>query len=289
MNTTAGFGRTGNYVAAMFRAARLAYACRMALELPEVDERGDNVFDLDAQKRFIDFTSASGPAWNSPMCQTHAEGNPRRFYHLPETPDSSFVSNSDIALCLKHYLGACDALFCKGEEHGDALVIHLRQGDVYRQVPPPPRRYGQPSASYYLSIIAFVQPQQILFVSEAKNPGPIMTLFQLLKTFNYTVPEIKFQSTSFREDLRTLMCARRLVESRSSLMHLVRWGSAEETFSTECFQPIFSGRKAFAVSVDVAFGKKYFNNHTNTAEEWVDMLLSGSSSPIECLQDPTLS
>ena len=75
-----GFGRTGNSVATMMKAMKLAYACKSMLELPSIDDNGS--FDFQDEFRLIDFSPRQGEASSHPNCESDHQGDSIFFGNL---------------------------------------------------------------------------------------------------------------------------------------------------------------------------------------------------------------
>lgn len=299
-STTHGYGRTGNYIISMRNALNLAYLCKAVLELPALDDEG-NAFDFSSH-RFFDFRSLKkGDALQAPECRNTEEnalyfwflqfgthhrqlGSPqiRRLPAIDEVPASTEINR-----CLREYLGICNSeKYCHGLKdvtNEQTIVVHLRHGDLYpanftsKDVSP---EYGQPPLSFYLSIFDFVKPKRIIIVAEPSHEGPVWKALHVLQEHNALRYEIEFRSGPFREDLRFMLCAETFVESRSSLMSLVRLGFASRIFTAgECYKSTFA--KIYSCGVSEEY-KQYYERHTNGASEWVDALLQGSQVPHRC-------
>jgi len=160
------------------------------------------------------------------------------------------------------------------------LVVHLRQGGIYK--PKYSGRvqgwYQQPFLAYYYSIINFTNPEKVIIVGEDLNHGPIWDAFEDLHSFGMTKFAIEFQSSTLTEDLLTMLCARNLAESKSTMMHILRLGFAVQRFTPDAGCPgAFLSKAQQVYFVDP--GKFGSGRHTNSAEEWVAMLLHGKAFP----------
>ena len=138
---------------------------------------------------------------------------------------------------------------------------------------------------YYYSIINFTNPSKVIFVGENFNHGPVWKAFERLQFFGMTKFDIRFQSSSFREDLVTMLCARTMVESMSSLMTVTRLGFATRRFSMCCENHFPEAQQVYRVEP----GKYNGGRHDNSADEWVAMLFHGNSPvPRLCTTNQTL-
>ena len=115
-------------------------------------------------------------------------------------------------------------------------------------------------------------------VGEDVNHGPIWDAFEDLQSFGMTKFAIDFQSSNLTEDLLTMLCARNLAESKSTMMHILRLGFAVQRFTPDAGCPgAFLSKAQQVYFVDP--GKFGGGHHTNSAEEWVAMLLHGKAFP----------
>jgi len=302
--TTQGYGRTGNYVIAMRNALNLAYLCKAVLELPAFDHQG-NAFSFSSQ-RFFDFRSVKeGSPLQAPECAntekdtfyywflqfgTHhrVQGSP----HIRRLPAMDAQASTMTNRCLQQYLGICsEEEYCRGlrEDVADeqTVVVHVRHGDIYpsnfssKHVLP---EYGQPPLSFYLSIFDFVRPKRVIIVGEPSFEGPVWKALQVLQKHKALRYHVEFRSEQFRDDFRLMICAKTFVESRSTLMSVVRLGFASRIFtSEECHRPVASAplRKIYSCDASDDY-KKYYLQHENSAAEWVDALLQSSQVPRAC-------
>ncbi len=126
---------------------------------------------------------------------------------------------------------------------------------------------------------------KVIFVGENFNHGPVWKAFERLQSFGMTKFDIRFQSSRFREDLVTILCARTMVESMSSLMTVTRLGFATRRFSMCCENHFPEAQQVYRVEP----GKYNGGRHDNSADEWVAMLFHGNSPvPRLCTTDQTL-
>ena len=184
--------------------------------------------------------------------------------------------------CMRHYLGFCVEGFC--EEHPSSvaqdgvMVVHLRTGDIYKSnySDNVNRKYQQqPFLAYYYSIINFANPDKIIFVGEGGNHGPVWDAFEGMRSFGIAKFAIEFQSSSLVEDMRTMLCARKFVESDSTLMNVIRLGFATQRFSPYACDMSMLSTEHQVYHVDP--GEFNGGQHFNSAEEWVAMLLHGKA------------
>ena len=275
MTKSSGFGRTGNSVYAMFNAMKLAYACKSILQLPSTDDLGA----FHPQGQFFNFSQRSGNASSHPLCtQELVEGHQKRFFwfHVPMELEPEVTH--DLWACMRQFLGICVEGLCSNQlsAQDGVLTVHLRHGDIFPAgfLFQHNHDYQQPFLEYYYSIINFTNPQKIIFVGEDYSHGPVWKAFKKLHSFGMTRFDIQFQSSSFRDDLVTMLCARTMVESMSSLMRVVRLGFATRRFSTCCENHFPEAQEVYRVETGTFNGAR----HDNSAEEWVAMLLEGSDS-----------
>ena len=291
-STHHGPGRTGNYVTSMFLAMKLAYACKSTLELPRTDERG-GAFHF--QRRLFDFTQRPGNASGSVLCReefvgsagefwplaSHRGNNIFKFEKAKDVPTNVAWVERKLWTCMRHYLGFCVEGFCtehRSVARDGVVVVHLRTGDIYKSnySDNVNRLYQQPFLAYYYSIINFTNPEKIIFVGEGGNHGPVWDAFEDMRSFGIAKFAIEFQSSSLVEDMRTMLCARKFVESDSTLMNVIRLGFATQRFSPHACDMSMLSKEHQVYHVDA--GEFNGGQHVNSAEEWVAMLLLGKAS-----------
>ncbi|KAG5189555.1 hypothetical protein JKP88DRAFT_206079 [Tribonema minus] len=117
--------------------------------------------------------------------------------------------------CEKFYVGGILADPQCSETGDDELVVHLRSGDIWSEKPH--KRYGQPPLSSYAAVLAHRSWKKILIVTEPtpellRHPFAAILPAMVRQTVADTV-----QILDFTSDLRTLLCARALVASHSTL------------------------------------------------------------------------
>lgn len=89
----------------------------------------------------------------------------------------------------------------------DALVIHIRSGDVFKKGDVNPF-YGQPPCSYYVDAIKMFKWSNVILVSENRN-NPCVNIIEKM-VGNY-------QIRNFKDDLKIMLSASNLVLSRGTL------------------------------------------------------------------------
>jgi hypothetical protein len=173
-------------------------------------------------------------------------------------------------------LGVCVKGLCSSQQSAreGVLTVHLRQGDIFPPIGEPAHElYQQPFLDYYYSIINFTNPSEMIIVGENFNHGPVWKTFERLHYFGITNFDIRFQSSSIREDLVTLLCARTMVESMSSLMTVTRLGFATRRFSMCCENHFPEAQQVYRLDP----GQYNGGVHDNSANEWLAMLIHGNS------------
>lgn len=99
----------------------------------------------------------------------------------------------------------------------DALVIHLRAGDVFRPQAPN-RRYGQPPLSYYLWVLEHHPWRSVHLVFEDLANPVIAPLIAAVRERDLALEVVQ---TDLRTSLELLLRARTLVASRGTLVPAV--------------------------------------------------------------------
>jgi hypothetical protein len=302
MTTTRGFGRTGNYFISMRNAMQRAHACKTTLVLPSEDEEG-HVLLPHQTTRLLDFAARVGephPDCGDPAIGVGLSGGSRAFWELRAlqntTPEHATFFRSyrpelgALGTCLRWYAGACNATYCAGLEHlKDALVAHIRQGDVY-----PSNHsyafsyYGQPPLAYYLAALNFSAWSEMIVVAEptTTNISPMWAGLRLLNQTGALKTPVTFQSSSdWAQDFRTLVCAHNVVESKSTFNEVLRAvGRATQIFSWQCLFSAFAEQPSSygLYEIRVPADYKPFQHHDNSPRQWVDALLQNTSTPQLC-------
>jgi hypothetical protein len=91
LNSTAGYGRTGNVLISLRHAARRAHECKLALILPDEDA-SSHVFLAEAHTRQLNFSSRPGPvhpACGDPGIGAGLSANVRTFFEMKPLPHGS--------------------------------------------------------------------------------------------------------------------------------------------------------------------------------------------------------
>ena len=273
------FGRSGNSIRSMFNAMTVAYLCKSALELPSTDSYGTFHF----QEHLFDFTQRPGETSADFRCeQGEFVRTNREFFYIFNNTHVTVHAEvlNKLKNCMRHFLGICVQGLCADHRAAKdgVLVVHLRQGDIYppNYSPKVHQLYQQPSLAYYSSIINFTKSEKVILVGEDKNHGPVWDAFEIMHSFGLTKFDIEFQSSNLREDMLTMLCAQKFVESKSTMMSVIRLGFAVQIFTHQrsCLQT-----KAQEVYF-VDSGQFDNGRHSNSAEEWVAKLLEvGNVSP----------
>jgi hypothetical protein len=296
MTTTSGYARTGNYVLSMRNAMRRAHACKAGLYLPNFTH--DNAFS--PSKYSFDFSSRIGtvhPDCSNPDIGYGLHGNASIFVFLEALSNTSseeieFHANyapedEAIHICLQTYLGACDPEYCSAHGHlKNKLVAHLRQGDIYPQnfTTSANPVYGQPPLGYYLSAFGARHWEEVVVVAEPSDLGPHARMLNILADANVTSAPLVFQSGSWSDDLRTLMCAENVVESSSTIHGLLVLGHSKVFYSYRCFPRVVKGRGVYKIPISGEYAPFFYSN--NSMAEWLDVLLHDTGPPLLCDPNP---
>lgn len=313
LTTPSGFGRTGNFLIGVLHAIHRAHQCKTSLLLPatDPDDRLLGAFDLQHYAHRLDFSSRPGEA--HPDCNDSSYGigysgdlswfanyegvghddgvrPPRlrnttaehaKFFeeYVPDTPQ--FVA------CLKHYLGLCSGDYCtSGRYREDSLVAHIRGGDLFpanhSRAPP---NYEQPVEAFYLRAFTFKPWREILVLTEP-NTGtynPVYKHLEVLKATGFARIPITIQAGNWSEDIRTLLCAKNVAVSRSSLSRfIIELGGGDTYFSQHC-QKTRDGAVVYKIhNPEADETERMFEMHTNSPQEWLAMLLTEVDPPVMC-------
>lgn len=284
ITSTKGVGRTGNYVMMLEKALHFAYVCGAMLVLPTKDERG-HVLQLGNGHHLLDF-SGHGVEPSNPLCRNVTD-NARAFW-ARKMPTAKFTTTQKLQKrsCFQHYLGVCREDLCNDFYGDSSLVVHVRQGDIFKAnfSSSVNRNYWQPPFSYIISAMQFSNAKEVRFVGDCRgeNLSPVWLQGKLLSMFELPRVPFYFQcSRNFFDDLRILLCAKTRVESNSSLNSLLKYGFAHTIYSYKCSHGGTLDIVRYVIKFKQAMGK-----HDNSPREWIEMLLKNSSTPQKC--EPSL-
>lgn len=281
LNTFRGYGRTGNYVTAVLTAVVYAQYCGYVVKLPTSDDY-IGALSINAEYSTLDF-STLGTSRNSGCRST--EGDVKHFWKLKLPRGLSLGKwNHTLDPCIRHYFGICADSLCSGMEflYGEVLVSHIRQGDVFppNYSPVVHPGYWQPPLDYYYSAINHTSPSYAIFVGELtpNSFSPVWLALKALQKYRVSKSKIVFQSSrNFQQDLKYLLCARQVVESKSTIFELLRLGYAKLIFTWSCPTTCAQDRTV----VQIPFHNLH-PQHDNQPREWVDLLLEDVQKPRIC-------
>ena len=139
---------------------------------------------------------------------------PNNFYYLrPATIAAAAYAN------LRPAHAVCRAIDSR-VQFDTTLVVHLRSGDLWNGH----GGYGQPPFAYFLAAWAHSNLPRLHIVTENVY-NPVVKLFHLLSshiTRMTGTQSITIQSASWKQDINTLMCARHVIFSRSTINTVLR-------------------------------------------------------------------
>lgn len=198
-------GRFGNAVRELVSAVAIAGK----MNIGNVFLAGDNVFapNSECPSPGIHMLPQGVTLWIS-----SAPDSSRRFQHL------ILWSRQDYVFPEATYQAAWDSVFQalslkRGKTAPDALVIHVRGGDVFgdRDV----KNYGQPPLAFYVEVLNRERPKSVILVhQDGLNPVfPKLVEFCEQRSFDLTI-----QSGVLRDDIATLMSATTLVAGRGTFI-----------------------------------------------------------------------
>ena len=227
-NITAWYGRLGNNVMQVRHALKAAICCNARLEVAPLK-------DLPRLKRFLDFSrgyeSLRDANWTAGCPAAGLTGGEAFFYSGANLPKTSCAYDEyallEFVLFDNHYPHGCAfaGSHCAAAGLGDDdLVVHIRSGDIFRASRDVNFMYRQPPVAFYETVFRAGNWSRILLVSSvetAEESNPVWTHY--LNHSHWPQNAIlSFQmSTSLREDLRTLWCARYFVAAYSTLSTMI--------------------------------------------------------------------
>jgi hypothetical protein len=289
VHNTTGTGRTGNIARNIWSAAELAYACKGTLQLPASDFFG--AFFPSTGGRLLDFRHRVGPTHPKCVYPMRIVGNLGYFNRWNFS--AAFLNSSDYVLvgdCLRQYFGFCKMNYCMATptSHKDVLVAHVRNGDLFPShfQPPPHVKMGQPPLSYYLSVFAYREWKKIFVIGQPTSlRNPVFEALVVLNKSGVIAADfLADHDRSWADDLRSLICADSIIMTRSSLITILPLGFSRNVFFYSCAPRLFMNRMRRVFTSQWVSPYTAMHNHTNTAEEWVEMLLKHPAAPsiVEC-------
>ena len=123
---------------------------------------------------------------------------------------------------------------------------------------------------------------KVIIVGESGTFGPTRSALRSLNESGvFSGLEIVFQASLWSNDLETLLCARNVVTSRSSLIPLINLGFASRIYSYSCISKSFS-----KVHMMIPISNyPHWAHHDGGKIEWLDTLLTQSGEPETCVTD----
>jgi hypothetical protein len=301
LSDTRGFGRTGNIITAIMKLVSRAHACKAKLILPAQD-RKENVIEMRFEDSFFDFSKRKGsvhPACKYKKSGIGFQGNVKKTYYLKDLRNDSveeneFFENYDtesemLISCLKNYIGICRDSYCSevdpylGE---NVLVAHIRQGDIFvdnmiqKSVL---KIYGQPPLSYYLQAFNARDWDHIIILSNSPESGmnPVWKILSLLNnTGLLSGKRIYFQNSDWKTDMKTLLCAKNIVESVSTFHNGLLLGNSIRWYTYLHCKHLDSLREYYHIDVDSTYTPMH--NFERSPATYLDMITHDSASPKYC-------
>ncbi len=283
LNSTLGTGRTGNVAVRIERSMARAYLCKGVLKLPAHDALG--AFSIDVAALYFDFRTRPGVPHEKCQYPTKLKGS----MHVAPVDQWAMPSDSiqpTLNGCLRRYYGICTRDYCRGvpSAASGTLTAHVRQGDLfglnYERSPHP--QMGQPPLSYYLAAMTFIKWKRIIVIGQpTQQMSPIWKSLKMLQSTGLLNLSFNTESsTSWHDDLRSLMCASSIVFGPSSIRQFLRLGWANRYFFYSCWFSSEIDARRYIIGLKQPYTP--MKNHTNSPEEWVEMLLSEVVMPIMC-------
>jgi hypothetical protein len=284
ISQTTGTGRTGNIARNIWRATTQAHACKGTLRLPAVDFY--QAFLPSDADRLLDFRHRLGPTHPRCIYPTRITGNLAVFNNWNfSAPYEVDAETSLLGDCLRNYFGFCTQNYCATSSSAkkNVLVAHVRNGDIFPPhfKPTPHVTMGQPPLSYYLSIFAYKTWAKIIVIAEPSPfHNPVYDALLMMNKSGAIATDFQTnRSTSWAEDLKSLICADSIIMNQSSLFSILPLGFSRNMFFLSCTPPVFrtKGMRLFRSQWTLPYTA--IRNHTNRAEEWVEMLLTPAGTP----------
>ena len=258
------YGRTGNNILSVFNAALTAKMLGLKFAIRNCSH---SIMDL------------------TPLTIDHLQGvkdekqlflTPTDAFYLHMDPETGLtlpleaccMRRSILTPLVKHLTTANSAAASK-RYSPDALVIHIRSGDIFDKEGSIHPSYSPPPLAYYQEIIEehSIQSREIVLVTQNDHMSPLVA--PLLEIY----PHIKIQAGSLEEDVAVVLAARHLVVSQGTFAWALGLASSKlETLYT------FNGDldyRAFCNADVVRF----------TTSDWMIKEWTASDAQIEYLLD----
>jgi len=228
------FERMGNNYMQIKHALRYAICCNAKLEIRE-----KNAF-MPALQRYLDFSrsipydmkGSYSPPKNCAIGWSDTFFQPFKSFPMPEcvydeySAIQSVVFGNDFSYdCLVQNV-RCAADLEK------SLVVHIRSGDIFSRKNPPRtamNMYRQPPLAFYKEIFQLKKWDRILLVTSVEPKDSYNPVWSFLvdkdnirRIVNTSATVVTYQtSSSTKEDLKTLWCARYFVASSSTFSNMI--------------------------------------------------------------------
>ena len=305
LNTTGGWGRTGNVVMALRMAMGRAHACKTFLILPSQDDSREHVLSFHPELRFFDFRNRPGPPAHPDCNSTEvARGMvtmPSQIWFLPDLPsvtpeqkafhDAYVQEYEEISACLRWFTGMCDDNTCaRVGDLSSTLVMHFRMGDVFsHDFRVTKKWYGQPPFSYYLAAMAHRNWDRVYIMGgeDFLNYNPAWVAIYRMYQNQLTRMPLILQNNDWETDFPIMLCARYVVESHTTFSTIWDIGYAEEVYTWRACERLQANTSAGGLPrqyhrITQSEPYNWYYDHQNSREEYLEILMAGSNVPTKC-------
>lgn len=226
------YERFGNNFMQVKNALKYAICCRGKLE---IKNKNKNMPHLPSHLDFsIKIAYSNGDSYKPPSnCSNGASGTFFLAIKDFRPPECSYDEYS----ALQYYIFANEMPYGCVNSHikcasdlEKALVVHLRSGDIFSSTPQSPiHMYRQPPLAYYRAVFQSRKWERIIVVTSVERRREYNPVWEYLldkgnarEMIGRNETTISFVlSTSLRDDLRTLWCARTFLASSSTLSYMI--------------------------------------------------------------------
>lgn len=228
------FGRMGNNFLQIKHAVRYAVCCRAKLVIKPKNYYMPNLqYYLDFSRKGAYAQTSSyvkskqcSISWEDPFFVDLTA------FPLPSCTYDEYAALQYIVFGNEYPSGCPSSTFQCSPKLDDALVVHIRSGDIFGEVnlsSPTISMYAQPPVAFYEEIFSSRSWSRIQFITSLEKTAtynPVWRYYMdpknLKKKVNLTVTAVQFQtSNDVLEVLPTLLCARYFVASSSKFSNMI--------------------------------------------------------------------
>ena len=238
------------------------------------------------RQRCYNFSQLPSVAPNAATCEPRALDAWQWWFEGPgvSCPTENYYMRAALRTLFEH-AALDDTMPCVGEAAGseDTLVAHVRSGDIFDEDIHP--KYAQPPLAFYLAAWRHSGLRRLRVVAQ-DDKSPVVQLFRLLELQQVGGRgALTVQTGAWIDDLRTLMCARHLALSTSSLRFVLlsNPGLISVYSATPLHTLISSGMawvRACSASFWIGHGLAHTDHWEATANQQLRLLTSSATQNV---------